>query len=84
MNSQRPKPNPTSTPSAKRNLLPIKAWYLGRKFFEEPYHLMWTHSTKLIIRSGDDPDAKAKHSEEIDISMVTKRIYVRLALTMNE
>jgi hypothetical protein len=45
---------------------------------------MWTNNNKLIIRSGDDPDAKAKHSEEIDIGMVAGRISVRLALIMNE
>ncbi|KAF7365017.1 hypothetical protein MVEN_00372800 [Mycena venus] len=58
----------------KPPFLPIKAWYLGRKYFEEPYHLLWNAAGKMTIRSGGDPKAAAKHSEEIDIGMVAEQV----------
>jgi hypothetical protein len=61
--------------------LPIKAWYLGRKLFEEPYHLVWTTRAGIVsIRAGTDPTAYSAHSEEIDIGVVAKRVSVRLDL----
>ncbi|KAF7346574.1 hypothetical protein MSAN_01885500 [Mycena sanguinolenta] len=68
------KPNHTTKPQKKPNFLPIKAWYLGRKFFDEPYHLLWDPVGKIIIRSGDDPGAKVKHTEEIDLRFNAKQV----------
>ncbi|KAJ7245014.1 hypothetical protein B0H12DRAFT_1187844 [Mycena haematopus] len=68
VNNHRPKPNTTSKQAKKPNFLPIEAWYLGRKFFDESYHLLWTTDGKITIRSGDDPGAKVRHSEEIDLA----------------
>ncbi|KAJ7784364.1 hypothetical protein B0H16DRAFT_295419 [Mycena metata] len=56
-------------------MLPVKAWSLGRKSFDEPYHVVWTNAGKLTIRSGEDPKAPARHAEEIDMGMVAKRIW---------
>ncbi|KAJ6585248.1 hypothetical protein B0H19DRAFT_416587 [Mycena capillaripes] len=60
--------------SVKREFLPIKAWYLGRKFFDEPYNLVWDPSGKMTLRSGNDPSVQAKHSEEIDINWVAQSV----------
>ncbi|KAF8171968.1 hypothetical protein K438DRAFT_1851990 [Mycena galopus ATCC 62051] len=75
MNSQKPKPKPTSKQANKTHSLPIQAWYLGRKFFDESYHLLWTSNGKITIRSGDASSAAAKHSEEIDVDGVAERVF---------
>lgn len=77
-NAQKPKPIPAAKPSKTTTVLPIKAWYLGRKCFDEPYHLVWTPNfSKMTIRSGDNFGAPAKHTEEIDIGIVAERVLVR-------
>ncbi|KAJ7700278.1 hypothetical protein B0H14DRAFT_3034190 [Mycena olivaceomarginata] len=73
-NAQKPKPIPAAKPSKTTTVLPIKAWYLGRKCFDEPYHLVWTPNAKMTIRSGDNLGAPAKHTEEIDIGIVAERV----------
>ncbi|KAJ7147143.1 hypothetical protein C8R43DRAFT_542897 [Mycena crocata] len=55
--------------------LPIKAWYLGLKHFEEAYHLVWTNNGKVIIRSGKAPGPPARHTEEVDIDMAVERAW---------
>ncbi|KAJ7147148.1 hypothetical protein C8R43DRAFT_542989 [Mycena crocata] len=55
--------------------LPIKAWYLGHKHFEEAYHLVWTNNGKVIIRSGKAPGPPARHTEEVDIDMAVERAW---------
>ncbi|KAK7048538.1 hypothetical protein R3P38DRAFT_2606333 [Favolaschia claudopus] len=69
----------SSKPSAKSNCLPIKAWYLGYKFFDTPYHLVWPPKAPTItIRSGNNPNAPAKHSEEILLNYVAQSVsYVK-------
>ncbi|KAJ7022431.1 hypothetical protein C8F04DRAFT_1311284 [Mycena alexandri] len=64
--------NPSAT--SGNVLLPIKAWYLGRKHFDEPYHIVWING-KLTIRSGEDPNTPSKHTEEIDMGWVAKRVW---------
>jgi hypothetical protein len=76
-NAKKPKPIPAAKPSKTTTVLPIKAWYLGRKCFDEPYHLVWTPNAKMTIRSGDNLGAPAKHTEEIDIGIVAERVLVR-------
>ncbi|KAJ6585193.1 hypothetical protein B0H19DRAFT_1368602 [Mycena capillaripes] len=76
-NGSKPDPKPEPIPPAKpdkRQFLPIKAWYLGRKLFDEPYSLVWNPAGKMTLRSGKDPSVKAKHSEEIDINWVAQSI----------
>ncbi|KAJ7796193.1 hypothetical protein B0H14DRAFT_2916326 [Mycena olivaceomarginata] len=58
--AQKPKPIPAAKPSKTTTVLPIKAWYLGRKCFDEPYHLVWTPNAKMTIR--------------IDIGIVAERV----------
>ncbi|KAF8132195.1 hypothetical protein K438DRAFT_2031832 [Mycena galopus ATCC 62051] len=59
----------TSKQASKPDSLPVEAWSLGRKVFDEPYYLTWTPAGKIIIRSGDGPNVVSKHSEQIDIDM---------------
>ncbi|KAJ7505124.1 hypothetical protein B0H11DRAFT_404887 [Mycena galericulata] len=66
----RPKPSPTN-----KSFLPIKAWILGRKLFEEPYHLVWATDGKLTIKSGDAPDSPSRHSEEADLPSLAKCVW---------
>ncbi|KAJ6462047.1 hypothetical protein C8R47DRAFT_1240419 [Mycena vitilis] len=73
--NDRPKAIAASKPANKNLFLPIKAWYLGRKLFDEPYHLTWTAAGKLIIRSGGDTNVKPTHSEEIDVAWFAKRVW---------
>ncbi|KAF7364961.1 ULP-PROTEASE domain-containing protein [Mycena venus] len=74
--NQKPKPKPTSEQPNTTAVLPVKAWYLGRKLFEEPYHLVWTASGKMTIRSGDGPNATpSKHSEQIDLSLCAEQVF---------
>ncbi|KAJ6508439.1 hypothetical protein C8R45DRAFT_443143 [Mycena sanguinolenta] len=55
--------------------LPIKAWYLGRKFFDEPYHVLWDPAGTMIIQSSDGPDSvEVKHTEEIDLTYIAKQV----------
>ncbi|KAJ7643982.1 hypothetical protein FB45DRAFT_285111 [Roridomyces roridus] len=60
-------------PSKVVPFLPIKAWYLGRKLFEEPYHLVWLHSGRLSIRSGEAPGAPPRHSENVDMKTIVSK-----------
>jgi hypothetical protein len=71
--TQKPKPIPAANPNKITTILPIKAWYLGHKFFYEPYHLVWSNA-KMTIRSGGNLSA---HTEEIDIGSVAERVLVR-------
>jgi hypothetical protein len=52
------------------------AWYLGHKFFEEPYYLTWTGG-KVTLRSGTEPGNTSTHVEELDIGIITKSATVR-------
>ncbi|KAJ7754124.1 hypothetical protein B0H14DRAFT_3166526 [Mycena olivaceomarginata] len=72
VNTQKPKPIPAAKPSKTTTVLPIKAWYLGRKCFDEPYHLVWTPNAKMTIR--DNLGAPAIHTEEKDIGIVAERV----------
>ncbi|KAJ7442604.1 hypothetical protein FB451DRAFT_1376907 [Mycena latifolia] len=69
-----PKRSPTNKPS-DNNFLPIRAWYLGHKFFDEGYHLAWASNGKMTIRSGDAPGPAARHEEQLDMRMVAKTIW---------
>ncbi|KAJ7195469.1 hypothetical protein GGX14DRAFT_474847 [Mycena pura] len=66
-------PEPTK-PSEKSKFLPIKAWYLGAKFFDEAYHLEFDSAGKMTIRSGEEPRGPARHAEEIDVRSVASRV----------
>ncbi|KAJ7625371.1 hypothetical protein DFH06DRAFT_1481403 [Mycena polygramma] len=74
LENDRPKAIPANKPANKNPFLPIKAWYLGRKLFEEPYHLTWTAAGKLTIRS-DHPNVEGNHSEEIDLAWFAKCVW---------
>ncbi|KAJ6621834.1 hypothetical protein B0H10DRAFT_2015955 [Mycena sp. CBHHK59/15] len=65
LNGSHPKSNPPDKPPDKTVFLPIKAWYLGHKLFEEPYHLVW---------SGAAPSGPARHTEELDVQMLGKSV----------
>ncbi|KAJ7095714.1 hypothetical protein B0H15DRAFT_1019804 [Mycena belliarum] len=67
------KPNPPNKPRDV-NFLPVEAWYLGRKFFEESYHISWTGRTKMIIRSGDAPGPAARHTVDFDIGIIAEAV----------
>jgi hypothetical protein len=69
-----PKSGPKNKPRDKPSFLPVKAWYLGYKLFDEPYHLLWTKD-RIFIKSGLIPGL-SQHSEEINIGMVAKRVFV--------
>ncbi|KAJ7625374.1 hypothetical protein DFH06DRAFT_744028 [Mycena polygramma] len=68
---------PVAAPRRKGRCLPIKAWFLGRKLFDEPYHLIWADGGNLTIRSGEDPNVKAKHSEVIDMAFAQRVWFVQ-------
>ncbi|KAJ7781743.1 hypothetical protein DFH07DRAFT_385692 [Mycena maculata] len=61
-------------PQSKPNFLPIKAWYLGHKYFEEPYHLFWESTDKMSIGYGV-AEAVSRHTEEVDLPWVAKEIW---------
>ncbi|KAJ7134808.1 hypothetical protein C8R44DRAFT_977311 [Mycena epipterygia] len=68
--------NPASTnkPPDKTKFLPIKAWFLGHRLFEEAYYLIW-NKDKMYIKSGDGPGPSSRHVEELDIGMITKSLF---------
>ncbi|KAJ6471198.1 hypothetical protein DFH09DRAFT_1220447 [Mycena vulgaris] len=68
------RPNTTNRPPDKTVFLPIKAWYLGHKHFDESYHVVWTKN-KMTIRSGEAPGPPAHHVEELDIDMVVETVW---------
>ncbi|KAJ6525275.1 hypothetical protein DFH09DRAFT_996177 [Mycena vulgaris] len=72
----RPKPSTTNKPADKTMslFLPIKAWYLGHKYFDEPYHVVWGKS-KMAIRSGEAPGSLVHHTEEVDIDMAVETVW---------
>ncbi|KAJ7179975.1 hypothetical protein C8R43DRAFT_941712 [Mycena crocata] len=49
---------------------------IGHKHFEEAYHLAWTTSGKIIIRSSEAPGPPARHSEELDVDMAVECAWV--------
>ncbi|KAJ7505117.1 hypothetical protein B0H11DRAFT_2186610 [Mycena galericulata] len=55
--------------------LPINAWFLGRKLFEEPYYLIWAPTGRLTIKSGDAPGLLSRHIEEVDLPSLAKCIW---------
>ncbi|KAJ7677454.1 hypothetical protein B0H17DRAFT_1334281 [Mycena rosella] len=82
-----PKPNPSNKPGGVTTplevrppettptvFLPIKAWYLGHKYFDEAYHLVWANG-KITIRSGEAPSPSPRHTEELDVGMFGKTIW---------
>ncbi|KAJ6462048.1 hypothetical protein C8R47DRAFT_103129 [Mycena vitilis] len=69
--------NPVTATQRNGRCLPIKAWHLGRKLFDEPYHLIWADGGNLTIRSGKDPNVKAKHSEVIDMAFAHRVWFVQ-------
>ncbi|KAJ7677452.1 hypothetical protein B0H17DRAFT_1079208 [Mycena rosella] len=74
LNLAAPKPIRPNKPPDKTKFLPIKAWYLGHKYFDEAYHLVWANG-KITIRSGEAPGSPARHTEEVDVGMSAKAIW---------
>ncbi|KAJ7505111.1 hypothetical protein B0H11DRAFT_1976828 [Mycena galericulata] len=74
-NGRHLKPSTTNKALDMTKFLPIKAWYLGRKLFEEPYYLIWAPNGKLTIKSGDAPGSPSRHSEEADLPSLAKCVW---------
>ncbi|KAJ6471201.1 hypothetical protein DFH09DRAFT_480479 [Mycena vulgaris] len=68
------KPIVTNGPPDKTTFLPVKAWYLGRKYFDESYHVVWAKS-KMTIWSGEAPGSLAHHTEEVDIDKGVETVW---------
>ncbi|KAJ7486062.1 hypothetical protein B0H11DRAFT_2279129 [Mycena galericulata] len=69
------KPSTTNKALGTAWFLPIKAWYLGRKLFEEPHYLMWAPTGKLTIKSGDALSFPSRHIEEADLPSLAKCVW---------
>lgn len=57
--------------------LPIKAWFLGRKLFQQPYYLVWLNNGKMSIKSGEAPGPPSRHSEDVDVKAIAQAVWVR-------
>ncbi|KAJ7643968.1 hypothetical protein FB45DRAFT_896539 [Roridomyces roridus] len=69
------KPVPVTRAQQSSPFLPINAWFLGRKLFEEPYYLTWMHSGKMTIKSGEGPGSPSRHYEEVDMKTIAEKVW---------